>query len=204
MFIWVILWNCNQIRTLFSKTTNCLFCDYRPARTVVCNKGEQILRKRLDLTGQRFGKLTALRPAESIGTYTLWVCRCDCGQETVVRTSNLRSGRSKSCGCGRRAIVKEAKIRSMNKNNTSGVAGVEWLPQKKRWKATICFNRKRYFLGHFPEFEDAVEARKRTEKARRQAEKDLHDSFLRAFASARSHSANDTSLAGKRKEQPSC
>ena len=170
------------------------FCDYDNARYVVIgqlvevkkkhDKGERILKKRLDLAGQRFGKLTVLRPAEGIGTYTFWTCRCDCGQETVVRTSNLRGGRTKSCGCQRRtAAVKQAKPRNMNKNNTSGVSGVEWLPSKKLWKATICFNRRRYFLGHYPEFENAVKARKRAEKARKRAEEDLHDRFLRAFNS---------------------
>ena len=144
------------------------------------------MKKRLDLTGQRFGRLTVLRPEENIGTYTFWVCRCDCGQETVVRTSNLRGGRTKSCGCGRRtAAVKMPNPRSVNKNNTSGVSGVEWLPDKRVWKATICFNRKRYFLGHYHEFRDAVEARRRAEIARTRAEEDLHDRFVRAFDSAR-------------------
>ena len=55
--------------------------------------------KKLDLTGQRFGMLTALRPAENTNA---WVCRCDCSRETVVLTNNLRrkgTGGTKSCGC---------------------------------------------------------------------------------------------------------
>lgn len=36
---------------------------------------------RLDLTGQRYGKLTVLRPADNIGEKTAWVCHCDCGKE---------------------------------------------------------------------------------------------------------------------------
>ena len=55
--------------------------------------------KKLDLTGQRFGRLTVLRPAENVGTRTAWLCRCDCGRETVVLTSRLRSGHTRSCGC---------------------------------------------------------------------------------------------------------
>ena len=51
---------------------------------------------KLDLTGQRYGKLTALRPAENIRA---WVCRCDCGKEVVVRTNALRTGHTASCGC---------------------------------------------------------------------------------------------------------
>lgn len=29
----------------------------------------------------------------------LWRCKCDCGKETVVRQTNLQSGKTKSCGC---------------------------------------------------------------------------------------------------------
>lgn len=60
--------------------------------------------KRIDLTGQRFGKLTVLEPAENIGGRTTWRCRCDCGKETVVPTGRLRSGETKSCGCQRDRI----------------------------------------------------------------------------------------------------
>ena len=53
-----------------------------------------------DLVGQRFGKLTVL---EWHGTdkhrNTTWRCRCDCGNETVVRANALNMGRVKSCGC---------------------------------------------------------------------------------------------------------
>lgn len=59
-----------------------------------CGKGQ-----RLDLTGQRFGKLLVLEPAPNIGRYTAWRCRCDCGKELTVRTNSLTSGRTKSCGC---------------------------------------------------------------------------------------------------------
>ena len=55
--------------------------------------------KCIDLTGQRFGKLTVLERTENIGTSAGWRCRCDCGKETVVRTGALRSGHTKSCGC---------------------------------------------------------------------------------------------------------
>ena len=115
------------------------------------------MRQRLDLTDQRFGRLTVLRRGENIGNCTTWVCRCDCGRETAVRTYNLRNGRTRSCGCQRYVgIMETIKAR---KNNTSSMTGVEWVAQKKRWKATICINRKRYFLGEYLYFEDAVEAR---------------------------------------------
>lgn len=55
--------------------------------------------KSVDLTGMRFGKLTALRRVENKGKYTAWMCRCDCGKEKVVTTHDLRAGHTKSCGC---------------------------------------------------------------------------------------------------------
>ena len=51
-----------------------------------------------DITGQRFGKLTAIRYEGK----SKWLCRCDCGQEAIVNQSKLSSGHTKSCGCLRR------------------------------------------------------------------------------------------------------
>ena len=54
----------------------------------------------VDLTGQRFGRLTALdRAGTSGGGSATWRCLCDCGKETVVIGSSLRSGFTRSCGC---------------------------------------------------------------------------------------------------------
>jgi len=50
-------------------------------------------RKRLDLTGQRFGKLTVPAPAENMDRRTARLCRSGCGRERVVKTDYLRSGR---------------------------------------------------------------------------------------------------------------
>ena len=57
-----------------------------------------------DLTGQRFNKLTAVRPTENrASTSIIWECICDCGNTTFVAANNLRSGNTKSCGCFRKA-----------------------------------------------------------------------------------------------------
>lgn len=59
--------------------------------------------KALDLTGQRFGRLIAERrdTTRPIGL-AWWICRCDCGNTTVVLTTRLRQGGTKSCGCFQR------------------------------------------------------------------------------------------------------
>lgn len=52
----------------------------------------------IDITGETFGKLTALRPVGPSPQGTLWLCRCDCcGTEVVAPTSQLRAGLRKSC-----------------------------------------------------------------------------------------------------------
>lgn len=56
----------------------------------------------IDLTGQRFGKLTVIERADGIsGHGTYWRCRCDCGNEKIISSNCLRSGSTQSCGCTR-------------------------------------------------------------------------------------------------------
>ena len=55
-----------------------------------------------DLTGKRFGKLVV---KEFLGTdihngnKALWLCKCDCGNETMCLGGSLHSRNVKSCGC---------------------------------------------------------------------------------------------------------
>ena len=54
-----------------------------------------------NLTGQRFGHLTAMERTDQkakSGTY-LWRCKCDCGQEVLASVTQLTSGMKQSCGC---------------------------------------------------------------------------------------------------------
>lgn len=59
-----------------------------------------------DLTGMRFGNQIAIsRAGRNNWRGTTWLCRCDCGNEHVVSSQKLLSGKSKSCGCLRKKIV---------------------------------------------------------------------------------------------------
>jgi hypothetical protein len=62
-----------------------------------------------DLTGERFGRLVVLSEADRIltkrGTFVrAFNCLCDCGNKTVVRSSYLTSGQTRSCGCSRGGV----------------------------------------------------------------------------------------------------
>ena len=56
----------------------------------------------IDLTGQKFGRLTVIERAENTKSgKARWLCRCDCGRikSKSVTTNDLMSGKIKSCGC---------------------------------------------------------------------------------------------------------
>jgi hypothetical protein len=53
-----------------------------------------------DLTGMRFGSLTVISPtSERKNNSPVWVCRCDCGEETKASSRKLTNHLKKSCGC---------------------------------------------------------------------------------------------------------
>ncbi len=49
--------------------------------------------------GDRFNRLTVLDKKQKSKTQTLYLCKCDCGNEKYIMGGNLRSGGTKSCGC---------------------------------------------------------------------------------------------------------
>jgi hypothetical protein len=64
--------------------------------------------KSKDLTNLKFNNLTAIKIVEkpsdkkSKQRSTWWLCKCDCGNEKIVRSTELLRGDTKSCGCGRK------------------------------------------------------------------------------------------------------
>ena len=59
--------------------------------------------KRRDLTGQRFGRLVAVRPirwrSKAHPCSVAWLCKCDCGSVAIAALANLTKGLKSSCGC---------------------------------------------------------------------------------------------------------
>ena len=83
----------------YINNTNC--CDRKIGFNISHDPRNLNLEKRyIDLTGQRFGKLTAM---EHVGKtkngVSKWKCLCDCGKEKIISSSNFKNGSTKSCGC---------------------------------------------------------------------------------------------------------
>lgn len=65
-----------------------------------------IMDKVIDITGLRFGRWSVLRRnGVDTDNKAMWLCRCDCGRESIVLGKSLRSGKSLSCGCLLREIL---------------------------------------------------------------------------------------------------
>lgn len=60
--------------------------------------------KFIDLTGQKFGKLTVVERVGSRKGSVTWRCTCECGGEAIVTSNCLRTGSTKTCGCSKRFI----------------------------------------------------------------------------------------------------
>lgn len=74
-----------------------------------------------DLSGQKFGRLTVLERAPNkmlpCGQHQImWKCKCDCGNEVIVRGASLKNGATKSCGCYR-----GQKSREINTIDLTGI-----------------------------------------------------------------------------------
>ena len=58
--------------------------------------------KIVDMAGQTFGLLTALRFDGMHKSRAMWICRCECGVEKRIAGKFLRNGDTKSCGCAKK------------------------------------------------------------------------------------------------------
>ena len=90
--------------------------------------------KARDLTGQRFGRLIAIKRVEdyvySSGYKEVqWLCKCDCGNEIIVRSKNLTKKKStQSCGC-----LQIDNVRKYNLYDLSGDYGIGYLSNGEKF-----------------------------------------------------------------------
>ena len=147
-------------------------------------------RRTIDLSGQRFGRLVVTERTEKrdMRGSVIWKCRCDCGRETYVSENALVHGNYKSCGCLKREVQMEIyqqlhfvdgtcvellEKRKHRRDNSSGFRGV-FRMKNGHYRVSIGFKGKRYHIGSFADYNDAVAARLNAERL-------IHDGFLRRY-----------------------
>lgn len=79
--------------------------------------------KFIDLTGQKFGRLTVIKRVENRNKQTAWLCKCDCGNEAIVIGGMLKNGNTKSCGCYKRDRTIEFNQNTKKQYNTYDLSG---------------------------------------------------------------------------------
>jgi len=92
-----------------------------------CLKFDSLSARAPDLTGQRFGRLTAIRRDGRIRQLCAWICRCDCGNEVRTNTNTLRCGHTRSCGC-----LKRERTGDMSRTH-----GRSQTPLYRVWRAMV-------------------------------------------------------------------
>lgn len=92
-----------------------------------CSKAENEMKKRTDLTGMRFGKLTVKGFAYIKDDAAYWSCICDCGNLVNVKGAYLNFGNVSSCGC-LNSIGELNIIQILNDNN------IKYLHNKEYFK----------------------------------------------------------------------
>lgn len=98
------------------------------------NLAEKNMSNYIDLSGQKFGRLTVIERLFERRNHdyrsALWLCRCDCGNEVRTYAGYLKSGNTKSCGC----LHKEAVTKH----------GFRHLPEYNIWRGMLdrCYNKE--------------------------------------------------------------
>lgn len=122
--------------------------------------------RRIDLTGQQFGRLTVLHEdGQTTKNEIRWACRCECGGSKTVRAGHLKHGTVTSCGCYRREWA-VARMTTHGRSQTQ--AHRAWLnmrdrclnPRAKSWPdyggrgITICDRWRESFENFYADMGD--------------------------------------------------
>lgn len=99
--------------------------------------------KFIDITGQKFGRLTALSVSHRNADHKIcWNVVCDCGTRFTVNGKSMKNGNTKSCGCLQREIIG-------NNARTHGRTGDSiytiWALMRKRCSETAAPHCKKHY-----------------------------------------------------------
>lgn len=137
-------------------------------RSCGCLQRDVVSKDHLDWIGKKYGRLTIVK---RVGHK--WLCRCDCGNETLVRSNCIADGRTKSCGCFRVENISGPKCRFWRGGVTEeqrGIRGISayftWGKHVKKRDGYVCqkcgvsageVDKKEIHAHHVKNFIDALD-----------------------------------------------
>lgn len=103
------------------------------------------MRKVIDLTGRKYGRLTVIKHiGKDKYNNAIWECKCSCGNIINTRGSTLRNGKIKSCGCLHKEMTKQLAKNNITHNMSNTRLYRTWQSMKSR-----CYykqnNRYKYY-----------------------------------------------------------
>ena len=130
-----------------------------------------------DQTGKTYGMLKVMGFHHKDGKERYWVCQCDCGNQVILSTNLLWSGRCNSCGCLREKTARDnmqllhekqlfegvnvgawERTTANADNASTKIRGVSYLSTRHVYVAYIRF-RGKYISKSFRNLEDAIQYR---------------------------------------------
>lgn len=108
-------------------------------RSCGCLQKESRYAKVEDLTGQKFGMLTVISRVENKNKQLRYLCKCDCGNEKIFYSTNLKRGLSTSCGCFRKEKLSQLYFQDLT-GQVFGRLTVESLNSYDEKNNKYCWN----------------------------------------------------------------
>lgn len=147
-----ILWECRCDcgNTSIVRTSD--FIQQKQTQCYECCRATIGKKKRLDLSGKRFGKLTAIKYVKSTDEgQAIWECQCDCGNIVYASAARLQFGNLLSCGC----------LKSRGERKISEILTELDIPYSYQHKFPDCkspfSNLPLYFDFYLPDYDCCIE-----------------------------------------------
>lgn len=100
--------------------------------------------RKLDLKGQRFGKLKVIKLTKNKKGVSVWECLCNCGKTTFVVYNKLHTGHTKSCGCLAQEMGVCVRTHNCSNRNKRTFEYWIWASMLKRCKSKTDKSFKNY------------------------------------------------------------
>ena len=137
-----------------------------------------------NLVGQKFGKLTVIERAGSTkNDNATWLCKCDCGGQTVAMGTSLKRGETISCGCfntipvARKALYEDMTVdgisiplvtKKVRNDSQTGIKGITERVRKGRTRYEVYVydpaTKKRRYVGSSADLEKAIQIKQAAEE----------------------------------------